>query len=120
MDNAEGGHSLAETKEIISLFRDEIDIWDLSSGGISEDEIKSYYGFQVPYAEEVKREMAVATAAVGMITTPEMAAEIITNERADIVLLGRELLRNPYWPLRAAAKLNIDIDWPVAYLSGKN
>ena len=120
VDNAEGGHTLSETKEIISFFRDKIDLWDLSSGGIAEDDIKPYYGFQVPYAEEVKREMAVATAAVGMITTPEMAAEIITNGRADLVLLGRELLRNPYWPMRAAAKLNIDIDWPVPYLSAMN
>ena len=63
----------------------------------------------------IKRELNVRTGAVGMIKTPEMAEEIILNNRADLVFLGRELLRDPYWPLHAAEQLGVDVDWPDQY-----
>lgn len=62
-------------------------------------------GYQVPFAERIRREAGVATATVGTLTTPAHADEIVRNGRADLVLLGREFLRDPYWPLRAARSL---------------
>jgi len=71
------------------------------------------------FAEAVKRETGVATAAVGLITSPEMAEEIIGNQRADLVLLGRVLLRQPYWPLYAAHFLKADVGYPKQYERGR-
>lgn len=72
-------------------------------------------GYQVPFAEKVRKEAGIATAAVGLITTPELADEIVRNGRAELVALGRELLRHPYWALDAARKLGQEIDWPKQY-----
>ncbi len=72
-------------------------------------------GFQVPFAEEIRRETGIMTGAVGMITEPEQADKIITGEQADMVLLARELLRDPYWPLHAAKSLGVDAKPPVQY-----
>jgi 2,4-dienoyl-CoA reductase-like NADH-dependent reductase (Old Yellow Enzyme family) len=73
-------------------------------------------GYQVPFAERIKREAAIATGAVGLITTPAQANAIIAKEQADLVVLARELLRDPYWPLRAARELERQIPWPAQYL----
>ena len=62
-------------------------------------------GYQVPFAEQVRKEAAIRTAAVGMITAPEQADQIVRTGQADMVFLARELLRDPYWPLRAADEL---------------
>ena len=115
VDHIESGNDIGVTKKIISYLKSKVDIWDLSSGGIAPLDIKPYYGFQVPYSETIKRELNVKTGAVGMIKTPEMAEEIILNNRADLVFLGRELLRDPYWPLHAAEQLGVDADWPGQY-----
>ncbi len=72
-------------------------------------------GYQVPLAARVRADAAVATGAVGLITEPEQAEEIIASGQADVVLLGRELLRDPYWPRRAAAKLGAEPHWPDQY-----
>ncbi len=72
-------------------------------------------GYQVPFAEQVRREAGIATAAVGLITKPELADEIVRNGRADLVALGRELLRHPHWPLDAARTLGHEISWPRQY-----
>jgi 2,4-dienoyl-CoA reductase-like NADH-dependent reductase (Old Yellow Enzyme family) len=73
-------------------------------------------GYQVQFAERVRRETGVVTGAVGLITMPELAEEIVANGRADAVLLARELLRDPYWPLHAATALGAEIDyWPAQY-----
>jgi NADPH2 dehydrogenase len=72
-------------------------------------------GYQVPFAEKVRKEAGIATTAVGLITTPELADEIVRNGRADLVALGRELLRHPYWALDAARTLGHEIDWPKQY-----
>jgi 2,4-dienoyl-CoA reductase-like NADH-dependent reductase (Old Yellow Enzyme family) len=76
-------------------------------------------GFQAPFAAAVRREAGVATGAVGMITSPEQAEQILATGQADAVLLARELLRNPYWPLVAARRLGASVDWPRQYLRAK-
>jgi 2,4-dienoyl-CoA reductase-like NADH-dependent reductase (Old Yellow Enzyme family) len=93
-----------------------VDLIDCSSGGLvpaAPPGIGS--GYQVPFAEQVRREAAIATASVGLITTPELADEIVRNGRADLVALGRELLRHPYWPLSAARTLGQEFAWPRQY-----
>jgi 2,4-dienoyl-CoA reductase-like NADH-dependent reductase (Old Yellow Enzyme family) len=69
----------------------------------------------VPFAETIRREAEIPTAAVGLITTAELADAIIRNGRADLVALGRELLRHPHWPLDAARSLNREMAWPRQY-----
>ena len=73
----------------------------------------------MPFAERIRREAGIATMAVGRITMPEMAEEIVANGRADLVAMGRELLRQPYWPLHAARALGHDLVWPTQYQRAK-
>jgi 2,4-dienoyl-CoA reductase-like NADH-dependent reductase (Old Yellow Enzyme family) len=73
-------------------------------------------GFQVPFAARIRAEADIPTAAVGMITDPRQANEIISTGQADMVFLAREMLRDPYWPLHAAAALGQPASWPVQYL----
>ena len=72
-------------------------------------------GYQVPFAARIREGAGVMTAAVGMITDPGQADEIIERGCADLVFLGRELLREPYWALRAETELGGEPDWPVSY-----
>jgi 2,4-dienoyl-CoA reductase-like NADH-dependent reductase (Old Yellow Enzyme family) len=72
-------------------------------------------GYQVPFAEQIRREADIATAAVGMITEPDQSEEIIQSGQADMVFLARELLREPYWPIKAAMVLAGDVEPPVQY-----
>jgi len=76
-------------------------------------------GYQVPFAAQVRQEAQIATSTVGLITAPEHADAIIRTGQADLVLLGRELLRHPYWPLDAARELGVEIEWPEQYQRGK-
>jgi 2,4-dienoyl-CoA reductase-like NADH-dependent reductase (Old Yellow Enzyme family) len=97
-----------------------IDLIDCSSGGILPSVIiPQTPGFQVPFAEKIRTGAGIATGAVGLITDPLQAEQIIKDGRADAVILARELLRNPYWPLNAAKILNADIPWPVQYWRAK-
>ena len=94
-----------------------VDFIDCSSGGnVAHARIPIGPGYQTPFAERVRRDAGILTGAVGMITTPTQAEEIISSGHADAVLLARELLRDPYWPLRAARELGQTIAWPVQYL----
>jgi 2,4-dienoyl-CoA reductase-like NADH-dependent reductase (Old Yellow Enzyme family) len=95
-----------------------VDLIDCSSGGVSHDQkIPSLYpGYQVPFAEAVRAGAGIATGAVGMITEPTHAAEIVANGRADVVLLARALLADPAWPLRAAKALGVKPEVPRQYL----
>jgi len=112
----EGGIDINEMVEILKLVIPfGVDVVDVSSGGIAPTTINVGVGYQVPLAEKIKQVLGIPTIAVGMITEPEQAEEIIFNDRADFVALGRELLRKPYWPLHAATKLRVDIEWPVPY-----
>ena len=103
-DWAEGGWTLAESVQLSGLLKKEgVDLIDCSSGGnaiLAKIPVGS--GYQIPFAEAIRKKANVATGAVGMITDPMQADEIIRNGRADMIFLARELLRDPYWPLHAA------------------
>ncbi|NGP43850.1 NADPH dehydrogenase NamA [Bacillaceae bacterium SIJ1] len=92
-----------------------VDVIDCSSGGAVETSIEVYPGYQVPYADGLRREGGVPTGAVGLITTGKQAEEILRNERADLIFLARALLVNPYWPLEAARDLNVKLPAPDQY-----
>jgi 2,4-dienoyl-CoA reductase-like NADH-dependent reductase (Old Yellow Enzyme family) len=95
----------------------EVDLIDASSGGLDpRQRIPVHPGYQVPFAERIRREAGIPTAAVGLISAPEAAEEIIANGRADLVVLGRMLLNDPYWPLHAAKALRAEgVAWPAQY-----
>lgn len=117
-DWTDGGWDIAQTVALAKLLKgDGVDLLDCSSGGnVAKARIPIGPGYQVPFAEQVRREAGIATGAVGMITEPAQADEIIRTGRADLVLLARELLRDPYWPLRAARELEQPGHWPAQYL----
>ena len=94
-----------------------VDLVDCSSAGLVQDqEIVAGPGFQVPFAERIRRDVGVMTSAVGLIDTKEQVQEILAKKQADLVLMAREFLRDPYWPLRAARELKQPVGWPVQYL----
>lgn len=95
-----------------------VDLIDCSSGGLIVTEINTYPGYQVPFAEKIKAEVGIPTGAVGLITQAQHAEEILQNGRADLIFLGRELLRDPYWPLRASRTLQVSIPSPRQYERG--
>ncbi|MGA6993861.1 MAG: NADH:flavin oxidoreductase/NADH oxidase [Candidatus Deferrimicrobiaceae bacterium] len=121
MDWVEGGWDLPQT---IALARElnkiGIDMVDCSSGGAVPDaKIPAVPGFQTPFAAAVRREAGIATGAVGLITEPAQAEQIVSTGLADAIMIGREFLRNPYWPLHAARSLGVDIPCPSQYERAK-
>lgn len=97
-----------------------VDLIDCSSGGIIPHiKIPVARGYQVPFAEKIKREKGILTGAVGLITDPEQAESIIDRQQADLVFIAREFLRDPYFPMHAAKVLNADLSWPDQYLRAK-
>ncbi len=105
--------SIALSDKLKSL---DVDLIDCSSGGILPGaKVPVGPGYQTSFAERIRREANIQTGAVGLITTPEQADHIIRTGQADMVLLARELLRDPYWPHRAAKQLGHDKNWPVQY-----
>lgn len=121
-DWVEEGWNIEQSVELARVLKTMgVDVIDCSSGGVVKGvKIPTGPGYQTPLAERVRREAGIATAAVGMITEPGQANEIIEKSRADIVLLAREMLRSPYWPLHAAKELGMNGDWPVQYLRAAN
>jgi 2,4-dienoyl-CoA reductase-like NADH-dependent reductase (Old Yellow Enzyme family) len=117
-DWVEGGWSVAESVELARHLKAEgVDLVDCSSGGgVADAKVPAGAGYQVPISEAVRHGADVLTAAVGMITSPAQADEIIRNGRADLVLLGREMLRDPYWALHAAQTLKQPAPVPPQYL----
>ncbi|MFZ4455327.1 MAG: NADH:flavin oxidoreductase/NADH oxidase [Bacteroidales bacterium] len=115
-----GGWDVAEFVQLCSLLKDSsVDLIDCSSGGnIFTQQIPLAPGYQVEFASAVKK-IGILTSAVGLITTTEQVSEILREEKADLVLLGRELLRNPYFPIVATLKSTAEIEWPVQYLRSK-
>jgi 2,4-dienoyl-CoA reductase-like NADH-dependent reductase (Old Yellow Enzyme family) len=94
-----------------------VDLIDCSSAGnVAGADIPIGPGYQVPFAERIRQDAGIRTGAVGLITTPQQADEIVRSGRADCVLLAREMLRNPYWPLYAARELGHEVSWPAQYL----
>lgn len=119
-DWVEGGVTIEDQVQVVRWLKARgADLVDCSSGGSTSKLPSVGPGYQVPFAEKIRREAGIATMAVGLITTPEMAEEIVRNGRADVVALGRELLRSPYWPLQAARALGHDLAWPTQYQRAK-
>ena len=111
VDGVEGGWTMDETVVLSRALKERgVDVIDCSSGGIGGSVMLSRIprgpGFQVPFAERIRREAGVASMAVGLITTAQQAAEVVDEHRADLVAIGRELLIDPNWPLRAQHALN--------------
>ena len=119
-DWTEGGWSLEETVKLSEiLHRQGVDLIDCSSGGnVSTAKIPLSPGYQVHFSEEIKK-MGVLTAAVGLITNVEQMNSILADKKADMIFLGRELLRNPYFPIVSTLRSDGEIEWPIQYLRGK-
>ncbi len=117
-DWAEGGWDIEESIKLARRVRPlGVDLIDCSSGGtLPRAPIPAGPGYQTVFAERIRRETGMSTAAVGMVTAPAQADHIIRNGQADLVVLAREFLRDPYWPLRAARELGHPISWPSQYL----
>lgn len=113
-----GGWDIEQSVELARRLRERgVDLIDCSSGGaVPHAAIPFAPGYQVPFAERIRRDAEMPTGAVGLITTPTQADDIVRRGQADCVLLARELLRDPYWPLRAAAELKRPMAWPPQYL----
>jgi 2,4-dienoyl-CoA reductase-like NADH-dependent reductase (Old Yellow Enzyme family) len=113
-----GGWDLEQSVELVRQLKSlGVDLIDCSSGGnLAQAKIPVGPGYQTPFAERIRREVAIPTGALGLITSPVQADHIIRTDQADLVLLAREFLRDPYWPLRAARELGHAIPWPVQYL----
>jgi len=112
-----GGWDLDQSVELAVLLRRAgVDLIDCSSGSIvPESGTEPKPGYQVPLADAIRRRAGIATAAVGAITRALQGEEALRSGACDLVLLGRQLLRDPYWPLRAAEELGADVSWPVQY-----
>ncbi len=120
-DYVEGGWDLPQSVRFARALKPiGIDLVDCSSGGlIPGAKIELKPGYQVPFAETIRREAQIATGAVGLISDPHHAEQIIAEGKADAVLLARAMLRDPYWPLHAAETLKVEIDWPKQYARAK-
>jgi 2,4-dienoyl-CoA reductase-like NADH-dependent reductase (Old Yellow Enzyme family) len=116
-DWADGGWDVDQSVRFAQALREVgIDVVDCSSGGLVPGvRVPVGAGYQVPFAERIRREASIPTVAVGMITEPEQAEVIVASEQADAVMLAREMLRDPYWPLHAAKVLNAEARWPKQY-----
>jgi 2,4-dienoyl-CoA reductase-like NADH-dependent reductase (Old Yellow Enzyme family) len=116
-DWAEGGWTLEEAVEVCAGLPElGVDLVDVSSGGnVPQQQIPVGPGFQVPFARAVREGAGLPTGAVGLITEPQQAEEVLQRGDADLVLLARELLRNPHWPLLAAHELGGQVRWPEQY-----
>lgn len=102
------------------LKQHEVDVIDCSSGGNShEQKISVRPLYQVPFSEKIKKESGILTAAVGIITTAQEAEQILKEQKADLIVMARQFLREPYFPLHAAKQLEVDLPWPVQYERAK-
>ncbi len=108
------GDSVALARRLKALGADLVDC--SSAGAVSQATIPVGPGYQAPFAAAIRNGAGIATGAVGMVTSPEQAEQIVATGQADAVLLAREMLRNPYWPLMAARKLGASVQWPKQYL----
>ena len=116
-DWAEGGWDIEQSLVLTKYLKDlGVDLIDVSSGGlVPKVNIPVGKGYQVPFARKIRDEVGVMTGAVGLITEPCHANEIVTEGDADLVFIGRELLREPYWALKAQHKFDMEPSWPIPY-----
>jgi 2,4-dienoyl-CoA reductase-like NADH-dependent reductase (Old Yellow Enzyme family) len=117
-DWTEGGWTAEDSVALARVLKPlGVDVVDCSSGGnVATAKIPVGAGYQTPFAAQVRKDAGIATAAVGMITNAVQADQIVRNGEADMVLLARELLRDPYWPVHAAEALHQVASWPTQYL----
>ncbi len=118
-DWVDGGWTIDDTVALARMLksRGDVDLIDCSSGGSDpRQRIPIHPGYQVPFAERIRREAGIATSAVGLLHSPDGAEEVLANGRADLVVLGRSMLDDPHWPLHAAGALRAEgVAWPVQY-----
>lgn len=120
-DWIEGGWSLDDSVALARYLKDDgkVDLVDCSSGGTSPAQrITNFPGYQVPFASEIRKRAGIATGAVGLIGTGELAESIVASQAADLVFIGRAALVDAYWPKHAAKSLRADYTWPVQYERG--
>jgi 2,4-dienoyl-CoA reductase-like NADH-dependent reductase (Old Yellow Enzyme family) len=117
-DWKDGGWNIEQAVRLARRLKEHgVDLVDCSSGGaVHDQQISVAPGYQVPFADRIRHDANIATGAVGLITKAEQADAIISQGQADVVLLARELLRDPYWPLHAANQLGKWVPWPAQYL----
>ncbi len=120
-DWVEGGWDIEQSIYLAKKLKENgVDLIDCSSGGNAvKASIPAGPGYQVHFAERIRNEAEINTGAVGLITSPEQAEQILKTGQADIVIIAREMLRNPYWPLYAARILHEDVEWPKQYFRAK-
>ena len=118
---SEKGWQIEDSVKLAKILKEKgVDLIDCSSGGnVYKAKIELGPLYQVPFAEKIKKEAGILTGAVGLITTPQQCEEILQEGRADMILLARQLLREPYFPLRAAKELGAEVKWPDQYLRAK-
>lgn len=116
-DWAEGGWNIEESLRLSKILKENgVDLIDVSSGGlVSHQQIPLGPNYQVPFAEQIKKETGILTGAVGLITTSQQAEDVIATGKADLVLFARESLRNPNLGLDFAKELEVDVEWPKQY-----
>ena len=120
-DWADGGWDLPQSIELSRRLKEiGVDLIDCSGGGlVPYAQIPAGPGYQTPFAAEIRARVGIATGAVGLITQAMQAEQIVATGQADVVILAREMLRDPYWPLHAARQLGADLAWPQQYLRAK-
>ncbi len=121
-DWAEGGWTAEESVKLSAILKDKgVDLIDCSTGGlVSWQKISVKAGYQVPFAEQIKKETGILTGAVGLLTEAQQMEDILVSGKADLILIARESLRDPYFPLHAAQQLGVDLKWPDQYDRAKH
>jgi 2,4-dienoyl-CoA reductase-like NADH-dependent reductase (Old Yellow Enzyme family) len=117
----QGGWDLQQSIELCNKLKDAgVDLIDVSTGGlISGPKIITGPGYQVPFAEAIRKAVDMPVGSVGQIVNAHQAEQIVANQQADVVLIGREFMRDPYWPVHAARTLGEDVPWPKQYARAK-
>ena len=120
-DWLENGWTIEDSVKLSVILKEKgVDVIDCSSGGLTPPEkIPVGFGYQVPFAQSIREQTGIMIGAVGMIVSPQQAEEIITAGKADLVFLAREMLRDPYFPMRAAYELGYDTQWAKQYERAK-
>jgi 2,4-dienoyl-CoA reductase-like NADH-dependent reductase (Old Yellow Enzyme family) len=120
-DWAEGGWNIDEAVKLSSILKQSgVDLIDCSSGGlVPHQKIQLGPGYQVAFADRIKKEAGILTGAVGLITDAQQAEDILEKEQADLILIARASLRDPYFALNAAKILGDDMEWPLQYKRAK-
>jgi 2,4-dienoyl-CoA reductase-like NADH-dependent reductase (Old Yellow Enzyme family) len=120
-DYMEGGWGLEDSVRLAQVLKagGKVDLIDCSSGGVDpRQKMAVHPGYQVPFAAAIRARAGIATGAVGLIYSPDLAEQVLANGQADIVVMARAMLNDPYWPLHAAKALKAKVPWPVQYERG--